>query len=192
MSDETQVLDNALEDGSFIWLGIGIALGLVLVTGFCCATIQKKRAYLKEQEQKASVFMYLQQFNVQDIDLRKSPPGGWHGTYMRKLAYGINSNNTTTAFSDDSSSSSTTRGSYVSSSRIKTMERTPLTHSNAKHLVEDEDKEDGLFLKTHSPAKLGETSGGDQNELDEELGNLEATSSRQRQDPLDKKFKRVI
>jgi hypothetical protein len=32
----------------------------------------------------------LQQFDVEDIDLRKSPPGGWHGTYLNKLTYGFN------------------------------------------------------------------------------------------------------
>jgi hypothetical protein len=37
-----------------------------------------------------SIFAYLQDFEVEDIDLRKSPPGGWHGTYLHKLAYGIN------------------------------------------------------------------------------------------------------
>ena len=36
------------------------------------------------------IFTYLQQFSVHDIDLRKSPPGGWHGTYLNKLAHGVN------------------------------------------------------------------------------------------------------
>merc|ERR1712238_35730 len=49
--------------------------------------------YNKKQHadsQKSSIFQCLQKFDVEDIDLRRSPPGGWHGTYMNKLAYGIN------------------------------------------------------------------------------------------------------
>ena len=37
------------------------------------------------EAQKTSLFAYLQQFDVEDIDLRKSPPGGWHGTYLHKI-----------------------------------------------------------------------------------------------------------
>merc|ERR1712183_891753 len=39
-----------------------------------------------------------------DIDLRKSPPGGWHGTYMNELAHGINTANQTpteSSYADD-------------------------------------------------------------------------------------------
>jgi hypothetical protein len=51
----------------------------------------KQRQKTKSNEsQKSSIFSCLQKFDVEDIDLRRSPPGGWHGTYMNKLAYGVN------------------------------------------------------------------------------------------------------
>jgi hypothetical protein len=34
------------------------------------------------------VFSYLQAFDVEDIDVRQSATGGWHGTYVGKLAQG--------------------------------------------------------------------------------------------------------
>lgn len=46
----------------------------------------RKKAEAKQQQ----IFAYLQQFDVEDIDLRKSPPGGWHGTYKNLLVYGMN------------------------------------------------------------------------------------------------------
>merc|ERR1711935_258802 len=48
--------------------------------------MERRRA----ETQKSSIFACLQQFDVEDIDLRRSPPGGWHGTYMNRLAYGQN------------------------------------------------------------------------------------------------------
>ena len=61
--------------------------------------MKKRRA----EAQKSSIFAALQQFDVEDIDLRRSPPGGWHGTYMNKLAYGQN---------DADVDTPTTKGSY--------------------------------------------------------------------------------
>jgi hypothetical protein len=51
-----------------------------------CQTCSVQRA----EAQKSSIFAYLQAFDVENIDLRKSQPGGWHGTYLNKVAYGIN------------------------------------------------------------------------------------------------------
>jgi len=60
--------------------------GLVALYFFCTRQMMKRKA----EAQKSSIFACLQQFDVEDIDLRRSPPGGWHGTYMNKLAYGQN------------------------------------------------------------------------------------------------------
>ena len=43
-----------------------------------------------------SVYAYLQEFDVQDLDLRRAPTGGWHGTYRHDLASGVNHRNTNT------------------------------------------------------------------------------------------------
>jgi hypothetical protein len=40
---------------------------------------------------RARVFSYLQAFDVQAVDLRQSSTGGWHGTYVNRLAHhGVN------------------------------------------------------------------------------------------------------
>lgn len=83
------------------------AIGFLILTGlYIC--FERRQALKRDETQKISIFMYLQQFDVEDIDLRKSPPGGWHGTYMNKLAYGINKSargNATPASPDGSHSS---------------------------------------------------------------------------------------
>jgi len=60
-----------------------------LLVGFYCV-YSRQMVKRKAEAQKSSIFACLQQFDVEDIDLRRSPPGGWHGTYMNKLAYGQN------------------------------------------------------------------------------------------------------
>ena len=74
---------------------VGLVFGVILAITAALAALfffysqqMKKR---KAEAQKSSIFACLQQFDVEDIDLRRSPPGGWHGTYMNKLAYGHNS-----------------------------------------------------------------------------------------------------
>ena len=44
----------------------------------------------RETGESSSVYAYLQAFDVQDIDLRRAPTGGWHGTYRNDLAAGVN------------------------------------------------------------------------------------------------------
>lgn len=69
---------------------VGVLIGILLVLAalyFFCKYRVKKRS---SESQKSSIFACLQQFDVEDIDLRRSPPGGWHGTYLNKLAYGVN------------------------------------------------------------------------------------------------------
>merc|ERR1712048_649399 len=65
------------------------ALILFLMIITCCLMRYRIRRRA-EYDKKDSIFTYLQKFNVEDIDLRKSPPGGWHGTYLNELTHGIN------------------------------------------------------------------------------------------------------
>jgi len=94
------------------------AIAAVLAASYFLMTRQMKKR--KAESQKASIFSCLQQFDVEDIDLRRSPPGGWHGTYMNKLAYGHNN-------ADDIPVESPTKG-----------EGAPLTHSSVAN--------DALFM----------------------------------------------
>ena len=110
------------------------ALSMFVVAAFfffCGRHQARKRA----ERRKASVYLYLQGFDVQDIDLRRSPAGGWHGTYLHRLAYGINDNADGGGFQD------------VDDSSTSTYESTLLTHSS---LVRD-----SLFMDTMSPPSLG-------------------------------------
>lgn len=98
-----------------------------------------------------SIFAYLQQFDVEDIDLRKSPPGGWHGTYLHKLAYGINKaemgHHPTSLVYESSASDVQDR-----------YEIAPLTHSSVVR--------DSLFMDTSSIPSLGYRDDPDLHGLD--------------------------
>mmetsp|Transcript_7779 Transcript_7779/g.22798 ORF Transcript_7779/g.22798 Transcript_7779/m.22798 type:complete len:1829 (+) Transcript_7779:292-5778(+) len=75
-----------------------IALGSIAIVVFltctiCSAFLMGRRSRNRADViKKNSIFTYLQKFNVEDVDLRKSPAGGWHGTYLNKLAFGVNTN----------------------------------------------------------------------------------------------------
>jgi len=74
-------------------IGIIIVVLFSLVLSICTAfLIGRRSTKRKDVIKKNSIFTYLQKFNVEDVDLRKSPAGGWHGTYLNKLAFGVNTN----------------------------------------------------------------------------------------------------
>merc|ERR1711865_394071 len=77
-----------------------VVLGIIIGVLRC---VQRKRSTRKEQSSAAggTIYAYLQGFDVEDIDLRRAPTGGWHGTYCNHLAQGVNT-------SSDSSLKSTT------------------------------------------------------------------------------------
>jgi hypothetical protein len=81
----TNISDDILD---ITWGIAALFAALVAVAFFFVSRARKQK---KDERQKTSVFAHLQQFKVDAIDLRKSPPGGWHGTYTNKLAHGINS-----------------------------------------------------------------------------------------------------
>jgi len=109
-------------------------LVLLAVSIICCITYRRGQRK-KLDAQKTSIFTYLQQFDVEDIDLRKSPPGGWHGTYLNKLAYGINDGEAASHAEESRGGGS---GSY---------ETAPLTHSSVVA--------DSLFMDTSTSPNLG-------------------------------------
>merc|ERR1712176_1328520 len=72
---------------------VGMIAGVVvsaLVLMVSCGILYRRTRARHELAKQNAIFTYLQQFSVEDIDLRKSPPGGWHGTYLNKLAHGVN------------------------------------------------------------------------------------------------------
>jgi hypothetical protein len=68
----------------------------------------------KERSYKEGIYFCLQQFEVDDIDLRRAPTGGWHGTYMNKLAYGINDADSKSSSSEETFSIESSDDSYSS------------------------------------------------------------------------------
>jgi hypothetical protein len=64
-----------------------VVLAMVLVAGY----VMQSRRQADQTTERALVFSYLQAFDVEDVDVRHSATGGWHGTYVGKLALGTES-----------------------------------------------------------------------------------------------------
>jgi hypothetical protein len=62
-------------------------VGIVAFLLCTCLVCIKQREH-ERNTSRALVFSYLQTFDVEDIDVRQSATGGWHGTYVGKLAQG--------------------------------------------------------------------------------------------------------
>ncbi|KAL3919129.1 MAG: hypothetical protein SGILL_003910 [Bacillariaceae sp.] len=112
----------------------GIVAGVIVVAAIICFVYMRHLKKKQAVTDKAKIFKYLQKFDVEDVDLRKSPPGGWHGTYLNKLAYGINK-------AADSNVELENGGD----------EAAPLTHSSVVT--------DSLFMDTASKPSLGYSDG---------------------------------
>jgi hypothetical protein len=127
----------------------GIAAVGLLALGLALECSRRRHARNGVDAQKRSIFAYLQEFDVEDVDLRKSPPGGWHGTYLHKLAYGINK-------SDLYSSHHQHHHQHHQPTRmtIGDIELDPLTtHSSVAR--------DSLFMDTTQSPSLGYSDGLD-------------------------------
>mmetsp|Transcript_36535 Transcript_36535/g.39623 ORF Transcript_36535/g.39623 Transcript_36535/m.39623 type:complete len:193 (-) Transcript_36535:147-725(-) len=76
---------------------------IVIVGAFIICHLRRNARSKNEETTKKCIYPYLQKFEVDDIDIRRAPTGGWHGTYVNKLAYGINEFQSICEDSDDSS-----------------------------------------------------------------------------------------
>ena len=92
---------------------IGIILGAICgVLLLCCCLVTCVRARRRaedrsNQRQMLSIFKYLHVFDVDDIDIRRSPAGGYHATYLNDL---VNGDNTVTSSDIGSKYSDNPRG----------------------------------------------------------------------------------
>jgi hypothetical protein len=76
------------ERGHLFFLLVSIGLvAAVASSGFYFILSKKKE---KEATERALVFSYLQNFDLEDIDVKQAATGGWHGTYIGSLANGVN------------------------------------------------------------------------------------------------------
>jgi hypothetical protein len=121
--------ETASATSDFAVVVYGVVAGLIALAAVACFCYMR---YLKRKRavtDKAAIFRYLQKFDVEDVDLRRSPPGGWHGTYLNKLAYGINK------------AAENTMEEEIGN------EAAPLTHSSVVT--------DSLFMESSSKPSLG-------------------------------------
>ena len=79
----------------------------------------RRRREEERSTERALVFSYLQEFDIEDIDVRHSATGGWHGTYVNKLARGVNSRGVEDSTSEVGSDGSGPSSTYSHSSIVR-------------------------------------------------------------------------
>lgn len=77
------------ERGHLFFLLISISL-VVVVASSGIYFILSKKAKEKESTERALVFSYLQNFDLEDIDVKQAATGGWHCAYTNSLVDGVN------------------------------------------------------------------------------------------------------
>jgi len=137
--DENRI-SNTSSKGNKAGLIFGLLFGIVLSLFALWFFMDRRMKRRKAEAQKSSIFACLQQFDVEDIDLRRSPPGGWHGTYMNKLSHGHNN-------ADDMAVDSSAEGA-------------PLTHASVAN--------DALFMDSEGADGNGYRDNANEFSIDEE------------------------
>ena len=121
-----------------------VTLFLIVVTVASLYFVARMKHEKEVATERSHVFSYLNGFDVEDVDLRHSATGGWHGTYVNKLAHGVNkASPSDTSSPSGSSHNSKTRGSFA-------FENAPLAHSSVV--------KDSLFMDVDSKPALGGSS----------------------------------
>jgi hypothetical protein len=69
----------------------GVILVLCCVLTLCLRSIARRTKKKKREKDTLTMFSYMNELNVEDMDIRRSPAGGYHVTYMQGLAVGENS-----------------------------------------------------------------------------------------------------
>ena len=123
---------------------------VIVASLYFVARLQHEKEVATE---RSHVFSYLNGFDVEDVDLRHSATGGWHGTYVNKLAHGVNKADSSSATNSPSGSSHNSRSRTSFS-----FENAPLTHSSVVR--------DSLFMDVDSKPSLGGGSIGGSSEGD--------------------------
>lgn len=84
-SDSNSIKTSARIGKVFSFL-FSMAFVTAAILGVLYICSRKKR----EATERALVFSYLQNFDLEDIDVKQAATGGWHGTYVGNLAHGLN------------------------------------------------------------------------------------------------------
>lgn len=90
-----------LKLGHMLYLLMSIGLFILACAGlvYFCLSRRKRKA-----TGRALVFSYLQNFDLEDIEVKQAATGGWHGTYVGNLAFGLNVREDDVPLSDSFSS----------------------------------------------------------------------------------------
>lgn len=75
-------------------LGGGLLLGFLIVTSLLvvyCIFFGRCLRKVDNETDRSKVLSYLNEFDVEDVDLKHSATGGWHCSYAGPLAHGVNS-----------------------------------------------------------------------------------------------------
>jgi hypothetical protein len=85
---------------SSFYFFVSVCLLVFAILGFCICRVEKSK---RKATERALVFSYLQDFDLEDIDVKQAATGGFHGTYVGSLAQGVNVlQNETVSSSDES------------------------------------------------------------------------------------------
>merc|ERR1719405_361327 len=85
---------------------LGTITTVIIILSSIVWFLRRKHKSKRDDLSKRSIYPYLTHFYINDMDLRKAPTGGWHGTYLNKLAIGVNDYDTDTSTNSTSSKSS--------------------------------------------------------------------------------------
>jgi len=113
--ETTNNTETTQESGSQFIFPVAFICTVVIIAGifflakwFFVVYLPRNTRKMKKKRKFKSVISYLQNFNIEDIDLRRAPTGGFHGTYLNNLADGINKSSEREKRNDSNSESSDT------------------------------------------------------------------------------------
>jgi hypothetical protein len=142
--------ESSWEDNKSLWIALIAVGGSILFCCLCliCLRARKQNEDDNNQRKMLSIFKYLHAFDVDDIDIRRSPAGGYHGTYLNDLAHGENiaSGEETEKDSISTNSSSTMRPNLSHSTVVDDymfMSKRVIT----KNVADDDDSATGLSAR---------------------------------------------
>lgn len=82
-TERAPIMEQSGTGGGIGMILAAVALALILIVGYVARS--RKQEQLTE---RALVFSYLHAFDLEDVEVRHSATGGWHGTYVGNLAKG--------------------------------------------------------------------------------------------------------
>jgi len=128
--------------GKHFYLFISVSIIGVAFLALYLYRMEKKK---REATERALVFSYLQDFDLEDIDVKQAATGGWHGTYVGSLADGLNMLANETVSSSD--------GSWDSGNDFAEQRLSKLSHSSVVRDILFMDYDDTVFSSINADNK---------------------------------------